>query len=414
MKIRNKILAVFFLVFLLYSAGSLWENDTVKDVWDMTQERCRGLNFLTFSDDFALSAAIGDLVNTASAVASNNLPYALDQISLNGYALKLSGTRSYYNNTYGINISTDGYIVGKYAATSTDYEVQQLVALKKFLDERGIQLLYVNEPIKYINDSYYSAQFGGASYSNHNADLLLSRISDAGIDFLDLRDCIIEDNLDPLSLFYKTDHHWTVPAAKWAACKIAQKLNNHFGYNIDLSVYDNANFRTTEYPKSWLGEQGKLISQGYLGLDDYSMIEPLYPTEYSILSPSQAITSKGSFDIFINKAQYKIPENYYTDFSWHYSYTPYTNSTIYNHYANYGNVLVLGDSYETPMIPFLSLGIQKVKTIILRSFHGNLQEYIEAGNYDTIIVAYAQFMIGAHDDETNVNYKMFDFDITIP
>ena len=117
-----------------------------------------------------------------------------------------------YNRSYGMNITTTGYNVGRYEKTSTDYEVQQMTDFKNYLDSKGIRLLYVNEPAKYIDDAYYTEQFGGESYLNRNADLFLQRISEAGIESLDLRDCIAEEGLDPMSLFYRTDHHWTVPA----------------------------------------------------------------------------------------------------------------------------------------------------------------------------------------------------------
>lgn len=45
-----------------------------------------------------------------------------------------------------------------------------------------------------------------------------------------------------------------------------------------------------------------------------------------------------------------------------------------------------------------------------RSIECSVRDLIESGDYDTVIIAYAQFMIGAHDDETNANYRMFTFD----
>ena len=64
-----------------------------------------------------------------------------------------------YNRSYGMNITTTGYNVGRYEKTSTDYEVQQMTDFKNYLDSKGIRLLYVNEPAKYIDDAYYTEQF---------------------------------------------------------------------------------------------------------------------------------------------------------------------------------------------------------------------------------------------------------------
>ena len=72
-------------------------------------------------------------------------------------------------------------------------------------------------------------------------------------------------------------------------------------------------------------------------------------------------------------------------------------------------MLVLGDSYEQITIPFLALGISKVQCLELRSYGSSLREYIDNHEIDTVVIAYASFMIGAHDDEISANYKMFNF-----
>lgn len=46
------------------------------------------------------------------------------------------------------------------------------------------------------------------------------------------------------------------------------------------------------------------------------------------------------------------------------------------------------------MPPFLSLGIENVQVVILTEIEGSVRKYIKTGNYDTVIIAYAQSMIG--------------------
>lgn len=268
----------------------------------------------------------------------------------------------------------------------------------------------MSEPTKYIDDMYFYEQFGTESYVNRNTDLFLSRISKAGIAYLDLRDNIRKEKLDSMSLFYRTDHHWTVPAARWAASKVAEKLNQNSGrtgHNIDLSLYLESNFNQVKYEKCWLGEQGRLVSVNYIGLDDYTMLEPKYATSYTVTADDNSVKAEGSFDIFINKLIYESIDNYASTASWHYSYKAYNGMTIQNNNIEKGKVLVLGDSFEKPMVPFLSLGIHNIKLILLREIEGSIRNYIEAGNYDTVVIAYTQPWIGAHDDSTNANYRMF-------
>ena len=72
-------------------------------------------------------------------------------------------------------------------------------------------------------------------------------------------------------------------------------------------------------------------------------------------------------------------------------------------------VLILGDSYEQITIPFLALGVSQVQCLIMRAYEGSLREYIDTHEIDTVVIAYASFMIGAHDNEASANYAMFDF-----
>lgn len=73
--------------------------------------------------------------------------------------------------------------------------------------------------------------------------------------------------------------------------------------------------------------------------------------------------------------------------------------------------LLLGDSYAQATEPFLSLSVHELDWLILRdcSDDFDLHQYILENGYDTVLICYAQFMIGAHDDSSSANYKMFTF-----
>lgn len=358
---------------------------------------------------------LGNLADMESAADNIEalLPYHEELINLSGYVMRMTGVRSYYNRELGINVTRDGYVISRTDETATDYEITQILLLKEYLDERGINLLYVNEPAKYIDDGVYRDEFGVESYLNRNADLFLARLQEAGIEYVDLRDNIEEEGLDSFALFYRTDHHWNVPTAKWAAEIIAEKLNNDYGYDIDLSLYADDNFNYTEYTKCWLGEQGKKIGESYIGLDNFILITPIYETSFSRYLNDEL--EEGDFNLFINYDTYvdsydengKVKQAKLK--SWHYSYNG--NGYIQNNDVEYGNVLILGDSYERSLIPFMSLGIRNIHKIEPRYMNkGEVLEVIDSGDYDTVILTYAQFMIGAHDNVKSSNYKMFTFE----
>lgn len=351
---------------------------------------------------------------TFSQVSTNFLNglYSKNQLcELNGNIAKKLGFVDFYKNVGG-NILDNGYAVGIYGQTSTDYEIQQMIELKQFCDSQGVKLLYVNEPTKYIDDSIIEEQLGVKSYINQNTDLFLSRLSEAGINYIDLRENIKAEGKDSFSLFYRTDHHWTTESGKWAAQIIAEELNRNYGFSIDTSIYDDANYTYTRYEGAWLGEQGRKLSGAYVGYDDYTCIEPNFETNYTVsIVGGNAI---GTFsDVMLDKDNYKYDdiETIYSCPSWHYSYlrSGVNCSVIQNNNVLDGKVLVLGDSYEQVMVPFLSLGVNKVQTLVLRAYQGSLKEFIQNNDIDTVVVSYASFMIGAHDNPANANYAMFDF-----
>ncbi len=334
-------------------------------------------------------------------------------INLNGGMARNLNIRGLYKNLW-MYILGDGYVVSGAAETSTDYEYEQITALKDFLDARDIQLLYVNAPTKYLDDQIFMDEFGLSCYSNQNADRFLQRIDEAGIKSLDLRRLIKKEGKNIYDMFYRTDHHWTVDSGLWAAEKAAKALNEDFDYHIDLSLYDRERYQETLYEECWLGEQGRKLAQAYVGLDDFVRIEPLFDTNLSMVTPAGGEVN-GDFSIFVDDASYQFGGDVYHAPSMHYSYIRdgINQSKVMNQDVSEGRILLLADSYSQVVVPFLSLGVSEVDTLVLRGYDGSLQEFIDAGDYDTVVILYAQFMIGAHDNESSANYSMFNFG-TVP
>lgn len=327
-------------------------------------------------------------------------------LNLNGWMARKLGMQGYYSNL-GIYVAYDDYILSASSKTATDYEVEQMIDFKSYLDAKGIRLLYVNAPTKYTDDNVFADNFGIESYSNRNADLFLQRIGEAGIDYIDLRKDLEAEGMNIYGMFYRTDHHWTTRSGLWATGKVAQALNTYCGYQISPELYQESNYSFKEYKNCWLGEQGRKLAESYVGLDDFTEIKPQFATDLILRYGDEV--SQGSFDILVDETRYDIVKNVYENPSWHYSYLPrgVHGASIHNNNAAQGKVLVLGDSYSQVVVPFLSLGIADVNALVLRNYNGSVRQYIEANDFDTVVILYAQFMIGAHDNPASANYKMF-------
>lgn len=326
-------------------------------------------------------------------------------INLNGAMARKLNMRGYYSDLK-IYITENDYIVSASPYTTTDYEYEQTVAFRDFLSTHGINLLYVNEPTKYIEDDAF-LQYGVETYRNRNADQFLRRLEFANVNTIDLRENIVADNLMMEDLFYRTDHHWTTRTGLWATQIIAQGLNEKCGYNIDTSIYDIGNYSIKRWENCWLGEQGRKVAKTYVGLDDYEEITPNFATNFSFKN-GDGTTWEGTFDNFIDESVYSIEKNTDANPSWYYSY--YLRDCVNNNVSN-GKVLLIADSYSHVTQPFLALGVREMDTIVLRDCDSefDLGNFILENGYDTVVIAYAQFMIGAHDDPDSANYRMFTF-----
>lgn len=345
-------------------------------------------------------------IDTIKNEYTNSMWLKSSWINLNGTMARFLDMKGYY----GIYVTDGQYIVSNYMPTTTDYEYDQITNFKSYLDERGIDLLYINAPTKYTDDTLFANEFGIKSCGNQNADIFLQRINDAGIHNVDLRDEIKNENLNIYDMFYRTDHHWTTKTGLWATQKIVNALNQSCNFRIDTNIFDEANYNYTEYKNSWLGEQGRKLAVSYVGLDDYTLIEPQFDTSL-VLTTSNGTTTEGSFDIMIDKSRYNTETDVYSTPSWHYSYLPIgiNQSTIHNNNVSDGKILILGDSYSQVVVPFLSLGVADTTSLVLRSYKGSLREFIDANKFDAVVIVYAQFMIGAHDNPESANYDMFNF-----
>ena len=331
----------------------------------------------------------------------------------NGLIAKVLGMRGYYSDL-GIYVYDNGYIISPTAKTSTDFEIEQMKRLAAVCAEEKVPLLYVNAPRKYLDDTVFN-RFGMESYVNRNADLFLSRLaSETDVPYIDLRERITAENWDSFSLFYRTDHHWTTRTGLWAAGIIASGLNAYCGLGLDLSLIAEDQFTFTDYPSAWVGEQGRKISEDYIGRDDYTFIEPKGDNSYVVTDLLTGAEESGSFDIMVNRSVLGRDPAEIGWKSWHYIYFPqYLSYTrIQNLTHPDGKILYLCDSYSYAVLPFLSAGVGDITSVVMRDLSEgfDLLAIVREGDFDAIVIVYAAFMIGAHDNPSSINRNMFAFD----
>lgn len=279
---------------------------------------------------------------------------------------------------------------------SADYteEVEKIDKLNKILQKSNTPLLYVQTPLKII-EGFTQLPSSVQDWSTENTDKLLQSLEDKGVDYLDLRQSIIEDGLNLEELFYKTDHHWTTHTAFWAMEQVVEKLENEYGMVLDIEKnYTDINkYKTTEYPNSFLGSQGRRVGRFYAGVDDYTLLTPLFDTNYNVeIHKSDSVTTyEGDFEETIIKANLLDEnESVYTNRYAAYFGGDYPEVRIENRNKAAGHkVLIIKDSFALPFSAFLSTMFAETRLLDLRYYDADkLESYIEEYNPDVVLFIY--------------------------
>lgn len=294
-------------------------------------------------------------------------------VNLNGAVHRILGQRE----MNGVIKLENGYLL-----TAYDYQEDEklrrnagkVIQLKQYLDERGIAFLYVIPP---YTSCKYDTQLpaGFQDYGNDNLDRFAGMLEAGGVELLDIRKTMQEDDVDHYDMMYKTDHHWTTKAGFYAFTKINSLLMQKLGCEVDPKVLDFSNYSVTTYPGWHLGSRGQRTGAHFAGIDDFDLILPEFETHVSNGS------EEGVFeDIVISK---KALDN--KDQTSRYTYDNVLGKSFSNNFANNQalndkRILMVTDSYGKAVNPFLILSYGEV--------HNGDADYqtIHAYNPDAVVV----------------------------
>lgn len=317
-------------------------------------------------------------------------------IDLYGLVERLLGRTYIRDVNPSLVVVKDNHEQLQFLTFSADYteEVEKIDKLNKIVQKSNTPLLYVQTPLKII-EGFTQLPSSVQDWSTENTDKLLQALEDKGVDYLDLRQSIIEDGLNLEELFYKTDHHWTTHTAFWAMEQVVEKLENEYGMVLDIekNYTDISNYKATEYPNSFLGSQGRRVGRFYTGVDDYTLLTPLFDTNYNVeIHKSDSVTSyEGDFEETIIKTNLLDEnESVYTNRYAAYFGGDYPEVRIENRNKAAGHkVLIIKDSFALPFSAFLSTMFAETRLLDLRYYDADkLESYIEEYNPDVVLFVY--------------------------
>lgn len=270
--------------------------------------------------------------------------------------------------------------------------IQAVTEFSQYCQEHGINFVMILAPSKIARDEVYS---GTVDFSNQNGDAFIAGLKHNGVAYIDLRDELIADDLNQHDMFYRTDHHWTAGSGLWATGKIANFLNDHYGYSADLSLLSATAYDTTTYYHWYLGSRGEKITEVRAALDDFTLYYPKFRTDVHIQVPTLQVDRQGAFPVMYNMKRLLASnvngkeKPYSTDAYAAYAYGRQAACSIHNNLKPDGHrMLLIYDSFANVVRPFLALGMEDLDSIDLRQFDGSLKTYIQDTQPDTIGILY--------------------------
>ena len=317
-----------------------------------------------------------------------------------------------FSNGVGIIYLDNGYFtdVGFAIKDEDINEIADSVAdFSDYLSGQGIDFCYVNAGLKvcpYDKQTIY-VDF---EYSNENEDALLNALDTRGINYLDMREKMIEDGLNWYDSYYITDHHWKTETGLWAAKQLALYLNNEFGYNFNAEQFEPYQYEMKTTENFWLGSQGRFVTFANADLESYTKIIPKYDTSFHIEIPTRNVSKDGSyeetlFDNDIYNAVFDYSENDQLTKEDAYNSVTWRNDAlgIIRNNGNNSNmgkkILFLQDSFSWYSTTFLACDIEAIDIIHPGVFTGSIRCYIEETKPDMVVMMMCERNINPIDGQ---------------
>ena len=387
---RNRIIAVLFLCFLLFfgfrTGINVWDSMNGAENNHQPQTEALGSNG-------QISGFNKESLEEISNTITLNLANRNQWINLNGMFQKGMGkTADLEKDWYRLENGMLMYSLRKDTPEDLNKYANNVAELSRYVEKQGKNFLYVELPYKVQDADEYPA--GVPEYGNQNADEILKVLSSKSVHRMDVRDIMKDKNMKSTDSFFRTDQHWKPETALWAAGEISKKLSQVDSEWKDHPEYRNLNnYRKEHYSDLFLGAIGKKIGSAYAGMDDFDMLIPKFDNQFRHCMPKakKTVERTGNF-----KTAFIVPKNLEKDPFRINTYAAYcggdhprecvTNEKVKNN----RHILLIRDSFSCALMPYLSLYTKNVTTLDLRHYKTeSLYDYIRNHpEIDTVMVAY--------------------------
>lgn len=394
--LRKRIFAVIFIVTILgfFGVNMLHSYATLKDE---VQEQIA-------EESLDVPALETEITET--------LYGRMNFIETYGFAQVLMDKREM--NNFSMLKDENGYL--HYASFYTEPDSQlmeyamRLKRLKDYANQQGTQVLFVMTPSKYSDKN--SSLRTGLPVNDPTATVneLLFYMNRLGVDTLNLGEFMPNDEISYDEVFFKTDHHWTIPASFYATQKLVEKMETDLGASFtNKNYYFNlGNYDIQKYFGGMLGSMGRRTGIAFSGTDDFVAYWPKFDgnfTRESMDNNGGRLSASGSFqEVFMSPEVLNENKDIYSSSQ----YGLYLNELrIYEKIINNDNpegskIFMIRDSYFSPVISFMMPMCGEIDAIwSLETLDSlDIESYIKENDFDYIVMEVYPY---------NINDAAFNF-----
>lgn len=343
---------------------------------------------------------------------TDNLYGRMNYIEAYGYIQKLLDKREFNN----FNSIKDEYGYLQYASFYREEDTRlfeysmRIKRLQDYVKTSDTKVLFVVPSGKYDKNETKLRIGMPINDPNWIVDEMMFYLNRLGVETLDLRQSIPNEELSYEEAFFKTDHHWTIPAAFYATCEVVDKINDSFGENLDPQGYytNIKNYDIVTYRSGMLGSMGRKTGANFCGIEDFTALWPRFEGDYtreSMTQGGQSNKKQGSFiEVLMESSVLTDKTDIYSDSQ----YSLYLNGLrIYEKIVNEENpegskIFMIRDSYFSPVISFLMPMCGQIDAIwsLEDTRELDIESYVKENEFDYIIIEVYPY---------NINSSAFNF-----
>lgn len=383
-------LLLVFSFFIFFTHTNQWFIPFYEDIFGQNQKEY-------FAEIVSPYDPIKIMATRFEESVQDAIPWRLEMIEVHGLLQRWQDKKVVSDLNYGSLYKTsDGQITFSTPMLDVEADLKALKAIQQQLEAINLPFVYVQAPYKLapgIDQLPYHVQ----EFGNDNAQHLLEGLKELEIDTYDLREDFFDQGWPMNELFYKTDHHWTIPGARMATSLLVEFLNQKYGLEIDQDLFKEENFSFEAFPDFFLGSLGKRVGEQFSGTDSFTLVTPKFPTDFtvSIFNYGSWQKKKGDFSEAILVHEYLDPQapketNRYAAYNGDHEIIRITNHKI----VDGKKILMIKDSYGLPVYSFLSLGVSEITALDLRLFKGSIAEYAKEYQPDLVLYLFNVDAIG--------------------